>query len=280
MRNKWTLMLAAFCFTACGPTTKSDQGESKKESVTTEKEGYQLVWSDEFDYEGLPDSTKWEFDTQGNAHGWGNNELQFYTEKRKDNASVANGFLSITARKEPMNEKAYSSARLRTKGKGDWKYGRYEIRAKLPKGLGIWPAIWMLPTDWVYGGWPKSGEIDIMEHVGYEPDSVFASSHTETYNHAIGTNKTKGIAVKNLYDDFHIYALEWNEQEYSVFMDDEKYFTFKNEGSGAKEWPYDQPFHLLLNVAVGGNWGGKHGVDDRIFPQSMVVDYVRVYQEQ
>lgn len=235
-----------------------------------------LVWSDEFDYTGLPDSSKWSYDIGGS--GWGNNEKQYYTDKRLENASVKNGVLSITAIKENYEGLNYTSARLISKNKGDWKYGRFEIKAKLPKGRGVWPAIWMLPTDWKYGGWPESGEIDIMEHVGYLPDSVFGTVHTEAYNHVIGTQKGTRTARKDLTDAFHVYTLDWRKNEIKIFIDKEHYFTFHNEKKSYKEWPFDQPFHLLMNIAVGGNWGGKMGIDESIFPQSMEVDWVRVYQ--
>lgn len=237
-----------------------------------------LVWADEFNYTGLPDSSKWSYDIGNGTGGWGNNELQFYTASRINNARVERGTLAITAVKEDYNGAGYTSARLVSKGKGDWKYGRMEIRAKLPKGRGVWPAIWMLSTDWAYGGWPGSGEIDIMENVGYNPDSVFATVHTTSYNHVIGTQKTGSVARKDLSAAFHIYAMEWTDKNISVFIDKEKYFDFSNEGTGGKVWPFDQRFHLLLNLAVGGNWGGKKGVDQSIFPQAMQVDYIRVYQ--
>lgn len=237
-----------------------------------------LVWSDEFNYKGLPDSTKWSYDI-GNS-GWGNNELQYYTAKRIENASVADGLLTIKAVKENYQGADYTSARLVTKEKASWRYGRIEVRAKLPYGRGIWPAIWMLSADKVYGDWPRIGEIDIMEHVGYNPDSVFATVHTQSYNHTIGTQKTKGIAFKNLSAAFHIYAVEWTEKRISIFIDNHKYFEFDNEGKGIDVWPFDKKFYLLLNIAVGGNWGGKMGVDDNIFPQEMQIDYVRVYQKK
>ena len=235
-----------------------------------------LIWADEFDKNGLPDSTKWGYNVGGT--GWGNNELQFYTDSRKENASASNGHLVIEARMENYKEKKYSSARLVSKNKGDWKYGRIEVKAKLPHGKGIWPAIWMLPTHWKYGGWPKSGEIDIMEFVGYMPDSLFGSVHTGLYNHTIGTQKTKGISLKDLPTAFHVYAIEWTADKIDFLIDNKKYFEFKNEHSGPGAWPFDQEFHIILNIAVGGNWGGKHGVDDSIFPQRMSIDYVRVYQ--
>lgn len=269
------LLLTSILFSCSNPQAKNK--EQASDSLNTE---YQLVWSDEFNYKGLPDSTKWSYDTEGNAWGWGNDELQFYTKKRKENAIVDGAYLHIKAIKEQWENKNYTSARLITKGKGDWLYGRVEVRAKLPTGRGTWPAIWMLSTDWEYGNWPKSGEIDIMEHVGYMPDSVFASAHTEIYNHKIGTQKTAGYYLPDCEKEFHNYILEWDEMEYKVYVDSTEYFSFKNEQKTYKEWPFDKKFHLLLNVAVGGFWGAVEGVDERIFPQEMLVDYVRVYQKQ
>ena len=213
------------------------------------------------------------------VYQWGNNEAQYYTSGRKENAWVSDGVLRITALKEPMEGRSYTSARLITKGKGDWLYGRFEIRAKLPTGRGTWPAIWMLPTDWEYGDWPKSGEIDIMENVGYDPDTIVGSSHTEKYNHAIGTQKNAKIACPDCYKAFHVYALEWEEDEYRLYVDDQLYFTFKNEGIGYEVWPYDKRFHILLNLAIGGNWGGQKGIDDSLFPHVFEIDYVRVYKK-
>src|SRR4026208_2586222 len=151
---------------------------------------WRLVWSDEFDYNGLPDPKKWSYDVGG--HGWGNKELQYYTERRKENARVENGKLIIEARRDSWEGHEYTSARLVTKGKGDWTYGRFEVKAKLPSGRGTWPAIWMLPTERSYGEsyWPDNGEIDIMEHVGYDPDVVHGSAHTKAYYHSINTQKT------------------------------------------------------------------------------------------
>ena len=237
---------------------------------------YKLVWSDEFSYTGLPDSSKWSYDVGGN--GWGNNELEYYTKADTANAVVRNGFLYLTARKQQNGKSGYTSARLVTKGKGDWLYGRIEVRAQLPAGRGLWPAIWMLPTDWKYGGWPASGEIDIMENVGFMPDSVFGSIHTKSFNHVIHTQKTKGLFLKDPYTAFHIYAVEWDAKEIRFLLDGNTYLKFQNTGKGFAEWPFDQRFHLLLNIAVGGGWGGQKGVDDSVFPRSMIVDYVRVYQ--
>ena len=248
----------------------------KKSSSNT----WKLVWNDEFNYVGLPDDSKWSFDTQGNDWGWGNNEAQYYTDKDSANAWVDNGILTIKAIKKAVKNKRFTSARLVSKGKGDWQYGRFEIRAKLPTGRGTWPAIWMLPTDWEYGGWPESGEIDIMENVGYQPDSIFGSTHSKSYNHIIGTQKTKGIYSSTSYKDFHVYALEWDADECRVYMDNVQYFSFKNEYTGHEAFPFDKRFHIILNLAIGGNWGGMYGIDEHIFPHKFLIDYVRVYQRE
>jgi beta-glucanase (GH16 family) len=244
---------------------------------------WRLVWSDEFNYSGLPDPTKWGYDVGG--HGWGNKELQNYTARRKENARVAGGRLIIEARRDGSKSNMYTSVRLVSKGKGDWTYGRFEVRAKLPSGRGTWPAIWMLPTLKSYGngGWPDNGEIDIMEHVGFDPDVVHGSVHTKAYYHSIGTQKTAKIPVPTSRTGFNVYAVEWTPQKIRWYINDRHYFTFKNErltdrAADYKQWPFDKPFHLILNVAVGGTWGGTQGIDDSIWPQRMEVDYVRVYQ--
>lgn len=236
-----------------------------------------LVWSDEFQYKGLPDSTKWGYDVGG--HGWGNNEAQYYTRADTNNAVVREGRLFITARAQTLQGKSYTSARLISKNKGDWTYGKIEVRARLPKGRGTWPAVWMLPTDWKYGNWPASGEIDIMEHVGYMPDSIFGSIHTQSFNHMLGTQATKGMYLANAYTHFHRYAVEWQADNIVFYFDGQPYLTFRNRHTGSAEWPFDQRFHLLLNLAVGGNWGGKMGIAADVFPATMEVDYVRVFQK-
>jgi beta-glucanase (GH16 family) len=235
-----------------------------------------LVWSDEFTTDGLPDPSKWNYDTVGNATGWGNNEWQNYTYERLENTFVKEGVLHIRAIHEKSGGKDYSSARLLSSG--NWLYGRIEVKAKLPGARGIWPAIWMLPTEWAYGHWPRSGEIDIMEHVGYMPDSVFASIHTESYNHVIGTQRTKGYYLPNLHEQYHVYALEWDSTKIKAYVDENPYFEFDRESYDPKVWPFDKNFRLILNVAVGGNWGAVEGVDSTAFPQEMLVDYVRIYQ--
>jgi len=240
-----------------------------------------LVWSDEFNISGLPDNTKWSYDVGSGCPqncGWGNNELQFYTVSRKENARVEKGYLIIEAHKEGYESRNYTSARLVTKEKGSWKYGRVEVKAKLPAGTGMWPAIWMLPAYSKYGSWPHSGEIDIVEFVGYVPDSIYGTVHTGAYNGMRNTQKGGRIHRTDLSSAFHVYAAEWTEASISFFIDGEKYFSFRNEKNGTAAWPFDQSFYLIMNIAVGGNWGGKKGVDNLIFPQRMEVDYVRVYQ--
>jgi glycerophosphoryl diester phosphodiesterase len=241
---------------------------------------WQMVYADEFSYTGLVDTTRWSYDTKGNEYGWGNNESQWYTEANPKNVEVSNGTLKIIARKEPVSGKNYSSARLTTKNKGDWQYCKVEVRAKLPNGIGTWPAIWMLPTQNSYGGWPKSGEIDIMEHVGYDADSVHSTVHTEKYNHIKGTQVGKAIAVKTATSQFHVYTTEWDEKEIRSYVDGVLYFSFQKEEGGFEAWPFDQPFHLILNLAIGGGWGGKMGIDDTAFPHTLEIDYVRVFQKK
>ncbi len=210
--------------------------------------------------------------------GWGNNELQSYTNTQR-NARVENGRLIIEAHQEEIDSSTFSSARLVSKGKGDWKYGRIEIKAMLPQGKGTWPAIWMLPTLDQAMKWPDDGEIDIMEHVGFNQGTVYGTVHTGAYNWMKGTQKIDSVKVGGVSDQFHIYTIEWNKKSIKWFIDYHLYHEVMNENKGKDAWPFDKPFHLILNIAVGGNWGGKYGVDDEIWPQRMEVEYVRVYQD-
>lgn len=268
--------LSFFVFTNCSSQTN----ESEPKSETPSLPGYDLVWSDEFNYNGLPDQKKWGYDIGG--HGWGNQELQYYTDSRKENARVENGKLIIEAKFENFQGSSFTSARLITKNRGDWTYGRIEVRAKLPYGKGTWPAIWMLPTVWNLGngGWPDNGEIDIMEHVGYNPGVIHASTHCNRYVHTKGTQKTATINVPDCITTFHNYILEWNKDEIKMYVDEKLYFTSVNENRGWEYWPFYKDFHLILNIAVGGTWGGAQGVDPNVFPQKMEVEYVRVYKKQ
>ena len=237
--------------------------------------GQTPVWQDEFDYEGAPDPGKWGYDLGGD--GWGNNELQYYTDKPA-NAFVGDGLLTIVAHRQRVNRRNdYTSARLVSRGKGDFLYGRIEFRARLPVGRGTWGALWMLPTDNRYGGWPRSGEIDIMEHVGHDPGRVHVTVHTQAYNHKVGTQRGQATRVEGASQGFHRYRVDWTPERIEGFIDDVPAFAFANEGTGPDAWPFDQRFHLLMNLAVGGDWGGAEGVDAAAFPAWMEVDYVRVY---
>lgn len=237
---------------------------------------WKLVWSDEFDRAGLPDPSKWTYE-KGYVR---NNEAQYYTEGRKENARVENGRLVIEARKDNFEGKPISSASLTTKGKGEWTYGRFEVRAKIPTGRGTWPAIWMLGTNIGEVGWPKCGEIDLMENVGYDPDRIHFNVHTEAYNHTKGTNKGANVTVAKPYENFHVYACEWYPDRIDFFMDGKKTFSFAKEEGGDAVWPYYRPQYLILNLAIGGGWGGQKGIDDKILPSRYEIDYVRVYKAQ
>jgi beta-glucanase (GH16 family) len=237
-----------------------------------------LVWADEFEREGPPDSLKWGYE-QGYVR---NKELQYYTKNRKQNASVQDGYLVITALNESFTLEGrthpITSASLITKKKKDWTYGRIEVRAKIPSSLGTWPAIWTLGSNIEKVGWPACGEIDILEHVGYQPEVVHFNVHTKKYNHAINTGKGIQIPYTAPYNDFHVYAIEWFKDRIDWYMDEQKVNTYQNEGEGASSWPFDQPQYLILNLAFGGAWGGTKGVDITTLPQQLLVDYVRVYQ--
>lgn len=239
-----------------------------------EEAGWKLVWADEFDIPGLPDPARWDYE----AGLVRNREQQYYTKARSENARVETGTLVIESRREKFDKGEYTSASLHTWGKAEWCYGRIEVRAKLPTGRGMWPAIWMLGSNRNQLGWPACGEIDIMENVGFDPNIIHANIHTKAYNHVKKTNKGDKIRIEKPYEDFYIYAIEWFPDRLVFFVDEKKYFTFRNENTGNDVWPFDKPHYLILNTAVGGTWGGQQGIDDSIFPQRFYIDYVRVYQ--
>ena len=240
---------------------------------------YNLVWSDEFDGDTLNEDN-WKYEINGS--GGGNNELQYYTDQ---NVTVSEGTLKITAKKEAYMSRDYTSSRITTEYHQTFKYGVIEISAKIPAGKGTWPALWMMPEFSRYGGWPNSGEIDIMEHVGYDPNVIHGTVHTDYYNHKDGSSK--GGTTRDYQDvteEFHVYKIEWLPDQIKWYVDDELYYTFNpNKFSSCptyKAWPFISPFFLIFNVAVGGDWGGAQGIDDDIFPTTMEVDYVRVYQAE
>ncbi len=268
------LFFSLFIFNSC---SSPSENEPKDNSDTTK---WVMIWNDEFSTLGLPDTQKWNYDVGGD--GWGNNELQYYTENRTENARIQQDILVIEARRESYEGRNYTSARLVSSGNGDWTYGRFEIRAVLPVGRGTWPAIWMLPAEWNYGngGWPDNGEIDIMEHVGYDPGVVHASIHTGAYNWPENTQKTSTVNIASAQTNFHVYAMEWYPDSLCIFVDSTKYFTFQKESNDWRVWPFNKNFHFILNIAIGGNWGGQQGIDDAIFPARMLIDYVRVYKKE
>jgi len=233
-----------------------------------------LVWSDEFDTPGAPDPAKWGYEV-GRLR---NNEEQFYTKDRRENARVEDGHLFLEARKEEWGKSSYTSASLTTSETFPFQYGRVEVRAKIPTGRGLWPAIWLLGSNIHTAGWPTCGEIDIMENVGFDPDILHATIHTKAYNHSLNTHKSGKIELARPWEDFHTYALDWHPDRLDLWVDERKTFTYANDGTGTASWPFDLKMYLILNVAVGGSWGGAKGVDAAVFPQRMVIDFVRIYQ--
>lgn len=239
---------------------------------------YELKFADEFEGDSL-NLSNWTYEIGTGSWGWGNNEAQYYTDSTK-NVWVKDGYLNITAIKEYKNGSQYTSGRIKTAGKVDFKYGKFEASIKLPAGRGTWPAFWMLPTNSKLGGWPNSGEIDIMESVGYNPNVIHSTVHNQLYNGGAGTQKGGSKTLNGVYEEFHKYSVEWLPDRMIFYVDDVKLFEYCPSKLSASNWPYDTEFFMLLNVAVGGNWGGVQGIDDSIFPQTMSVDYVRVYQAQ
>lgn len=230
----------------------------------------ELVWSDEFNIDGAPDPSNWGYDIGHGSNGWGNNELQYYTSDGV-NVAVRNGILTITAVKK---DGQWTSTRLKSHGKQNWTYGRIEFRAKLPAGKGTWPALWMLPENITSIGWPAGGEIDIMEHVGRNPGVVQCALHTKA-SHGDTVNK-KSTPVPTFDTEFHTYAADWNEDRIDFYVDGERYYTYEPAERDMDHWPFNTPFFVILNVAIGGGLGGD--VDPSVTMAKMEVDYVRVYQ--
>ena len=251
---------------------------------STHAQSWQLVWSDEFSYTGYPNGN-WRPEVWNPGHV--NNELQAYTANL-DNASVSNGTLKIKATawfNPATGQNQYYSARLNSTA--SWTYGRFEARMKLPGGWGTWPAFWLYPdNDFYYGtnpitnyGWPNAGEIDIMEQVGYDQNRIHASTHSSCCFWGNGTQRTNTIVVSDPTVNWHVYAAEWYPDRLAFFVDGVNYFTVWNDGTGWQSWPFNHNFHIILNLAVGGAWGGAQGVDPNIWPRTLEVDYVRVYKQ-
>ena len=268
------LLLAASTFTI---TNSVYRGPVKRPA------GARLVWHDEFNGRAL-DHAKWQYDISRNKTGWYNRELQYYANGRPENVRVANGHLTLIARHEKLDPRRYpdwggqeyTSTRMFSKGSG-WKYGFYEIRAKLPCARGTWPAIWMLPAD--MKKWPDDGEIDIMEQVGAEPNLIYASLHTKLFNFTIKTQRSAQKHVPTSCSAFHVYQLDWRPNSITIGVDGRGILrVFNNRPGGKGAWPYFTPFKMILNLAIGGDWAGAKGIDNAAMPQRMEVDYVRVWQ--
>jgi beta-glucanase (GH16 family) len=267
------LFLLLLSTASCGDGETAAAPATPSPTPTPGPAGWTLVFSDDFDTAGALDPAKWGYEI-GYVR---NDERQYYTS-RSENVRAEGGSLVIEGRQEPYHGYGYTSASINTRGRFEFLYGRVEVRAKLPTGNGTWPAIWMLGTNISEAGWPACGEIDIMENVGFDPLRIHGSVHTAAYNHTIGTQKTATVTVANPWEDFHVYAMEWFADRIDVFVDGQKYFTFRNEGTGSRTWPFDKPQYLLVNLAIGGTWGGQKGIDDSRFPHRYLVDYVRVYK--
>jgi len=253
----------------------------KKEAVQTlPQRNWQLTWSDEFDGAAgtAPDNTKWTFDIGRGDNGWGNSELQYYTNRASNVQLDGSGNLVITARSESFGGAGFTSARLKTKGLFSQTYGRFEARIKTPHGPGIWPAFWMLGDNIDAVSWPACGEIDIMEQRGQEPYTNNGSIHGPGYSGGNALTKSYTLTNGRFDTDYHVYAVEWFEDRIDFFVDDYLYQRIASE-SVPGNWVYNQPFFLLLNVAVGGNYVG-FPTSGTPFPQSMLVDYVKVYKQQ
>ena len=259
------LVLPIFVLSSCSTD------ETQKVATFTK-----LVMQDEFDTDGAPNSTIWGYDEGTGLEGWGNNELQYYT-KRTENVKVENGYLLITAQKESYNGYSYTSARLTTKGKFDQAYGRFEARIRLPYGQGMWPAFWLLGDNIDEVGWPKCGEIDIMEYRGQQPTKVLGTVHGPGYSGALSITKSYSLLNDRFDTGFHIFGIEWGPNYINYYVDDVLYNQI-TPSDVTGEWVFDHPFYIIINLAVGGNFVGNPD-SQTVFPQTMLVDYVRVYQK-
>jgi beta-glucanase (GH16 family) len=254
------LLLLSTLLAACGSTN------------VPELPGWELLWHDEFDDDAI-NRENWTFDLGGG--GWGNGEAEYYTD-RPENAHIEDGMLVIEARQEKYEDSYYTSARLKTQGLQSFQYGRIEARIKVPSGDGLWPAFWMLGSSFDGTNWPDCGEIDIMEYVGREPDLIIGTLHGPGYSGAVGMSQWNRQEYA-IADDFHTYAIEWKADQIDWYYDGEKYHTVTPDDLSGREWVFDQPFFIILNLAVGGTLGGPIGLDT-VFPAQYYVDYVRVYE--
>ena len=260
MRYRIIMLLFLPCFAFSQVKTEKPSSPKKE-----------LIWAEEFNYNGLPDKTKWSYE-EGFVRS---KEPQYYTQNRLKNARVKNGNLIITARKEDFEGGKYTSASINTWGKFEVTKGCIEVRAKLPTGDGAWPAIWTLGVNRKEVRWPKCGEIDIMEYWANNKSDIHANVHTGDYNHTIGKGRGGKIVYDQPWKDFHVFAVEWYDDRLDFFMDDSLYYTCHKKGEGIGEWPFDAPQYILLNLALNKD---PTKIDDSIFPIKYLVDYVRVYK--
>lgn len=265
-KSKWIIILHVFILFFLLPVLGQCQSSEKRAAEPSKK----LIWQDEFNYVGYPDQSKWSYEV-GFVR---NNEPQYYTERRLKNAKVEDGHLIITAYKENYNGAKYTSASINTKDKFHFTKGRIEIKAKLPAGKGVWPAIWTLGANISQVGWPVCGEIDIMEYWGHNPSSVHANVHTGDYNHSKGTGRGGHITFEKPWEDFHIFAVEWYDNRLDFYFDDNLYYSCVRKGEGVGEWPFEDPQYLLINLAFTR---GENSIDESIFPVEYLIDYVRIY---
>ena len=279
------LVFAIYIFILCSCSEEEDKAQGNDQAPTFSS-NWEMLWSDEFDGEDL-DLSKW--NRLSWRPGWVNNELQAYTE-RDTNIFLESGFLVLQGLIDPGFSGTdyngndynadYTSGRVNTDGKFSTTYGRFDIRAKLPKGKGSWPAIWMLGESINSIGWPDCGEIDIMEHVGYDEGMIHGSIHTEEYNHMYNTQRSGSKYIENVTSTFHVYSLEWSPFYLRYLIDDEPFFFVYNDSKGDNsKWPFDDPHYIILNLAIGGDWGGVQGISTSEFPMRMMVDYVRVFKQ-
>ena len=266
-------LLGALAISACGGSASQAVAPVVDVAVVS-KPAWELLWQDEFDGNAL-DQAKWQEEIGGD--GWGNHELQFYT-KRSDNLRLTGGKLILEARKENYSGREFTSARIKTAGLRESTYGRFEARIKIPAGQGIWPAFWMLGNNMNAVGWPGSGEIDIMENIGKEPASIHGTVHGPGYSGANGHGKAYHLSSGRFADDYHLFAVEWEATEIRWYVDDQQYHSVRPDQLAGK-WVFDHPFFIILNLAVGGDWPGAPDAGT-VFPQQMLVDYVRVYKRK
>ena len=283
MKTNFIALINIFILMSCG---KEETKYLNQDNLSPIYEDWELYWSDEFNDDAL-DQSKW--NKLNWKPGWVNNELQAYTG-RDTNIFLENGYLILQSNIEPGfsgtdyvgNDYVadYTSGRINTDDKFSTTYGRFDIKAKLPAGKGSWPAIWMLGESISSSSFRSCGEIDIMEHVGYDQGLVHGSIHTQDYNHMYGTQKSGSKYIENVTDEFHVYSLEWSPFYLRYLIDDEPFFFVYNDSNGDNgKWPFNDPHYLILNLAVGGDWGGVQGVSASAFPMKMFIDYVRVYKK-